>query len=297
MTEEARLRLPYKAPYDWAHLHAFLARRAIAGVESVTAGAYARTVRTPGGYAFVKVQPAVRGQALELEIRSDARADLASLCLVARRVFGLDADPARVVAALKRDPQLHALSKRRPGIRIPGTWEPFESGVRAILGQQVTVAAGRTLLTRLATRLGERVGSEGLEVSRLFPTPESIAQCDPRELGVPRARAAALQGFARAVRDGAVNFNDPGERVMRALVELPGVGAWTAGYVALRGLSDPNGFPAGDLILRQQATSNGAALTARELDSRAQAWRPFRGYAVMHLWEASAAQSRIAPPR
>lgn len=290
MPEELKLRLPYKAPYDWAHTHAFLARRAIAGIESVTAAAYARMVRTPGGCALVKVQPAAGGHGLELRIRSDASADLPSLCRVARRMFGLDADPAKVVEVLRRDPQLHDPSTRRPGIRIPGTWEPFESGVRAILGQQVTVAAGRTLVTRLAERLGEQVGGEGLAVCRLFPTPESIVQCNLGELGVPRARAAALQGFAQAVRDGAVDFNDPGERVMRALVELPGVGPWTAGYVALRGLSDPDALPAGDLILRQQASPHGDALTARELNTRAELWRPFRGYAVMHLWEAGAAQ-------
>jgi AraC family transcriptional regulator of adaptative response / DNA-3-methyladenine glycosylase II len=288
MPEEASLRLPYKAPYDWAHLHAFLARRAIPGIESVTAGTYARTVRTPSGYALVEVQPAARGHALELRIRSEAPADLPRLCVVARRAFGLDADPVKIVAALEHDPLLHRLSKRRPGIRIPGTWEAFESGVRAILGQQVTVAGGRTLLTRLAQRLGEPVADAGFNVSRLFPTPESIAQCKLDDLGVPRARSTALQGFARAVRDGSVDFNAPREQVMRALLDLPGVGPWTAGYVALRGLSDPDGFPAGDLILRQRASSAGGALSARELNTRAQLWRPVRGYAVMHLWEASA---------
>ena len=289
MPEEVKLRLPYKAPYDWAHLHAFLARRAIPGIELVAAGTYARTVRTPGGYAFVQVQPAARAHALELRVRGAESGDIPSLCVVARRVFGLDADPAKVIAALRRDPQLHALTRRRAGIRIPGTWEPFESGVRAILGQQVTVAAGRTLLTRLSERLGERIAGKAPGLMRLFATPESIAECDLDDLGVPRTRAAALKGFARAVRDGAVDFNEPGERVMRALVDLPGVGTWTAGYVALRGLGDPDALPAGDLILRQQASSSGGALTARELNTRAELWRPFRGYAVMHLWEASAA--------
>jgi AraC family transcriptional regulator, regulatory protein of adaptative response / DNA-3-methyladenine glycosylase II len=289
MLEEVKLRLPYKAPYDWAHLHAFLARRAIPGIEAVIAETYARTVRTRGGYALVKFQPAAHANAIELRVRGAKSADIPSLCVVARRMFDLDAEPAKVVASLKRDPQLHALGRRRPGMRIPGTWEPFESGVRAILGQQVTVAAGRTLLTRLAARLGEPVRDEGLGLSRLFPTPESIAQCNLDDLGVPRARAAALKGFARAVRDGAVDFNDPSEGVMRALVDLPGVGPWTAGYVALRGLSDADGFPAGDLILRQQASSSAGALTARELNTRAELWRPFRGYAVMHLWEASGA--------
>ncbi|GAC1459030.1 MAG: hypothetical protein PVSMB6_18470 [Steroidobacteraceae bacterium] len=204
-------------------------------------------------------------------------------------MFGLDVDPARVLAAFRRDPQLHDLSRRRPGIRIPGTWDPFESGVRAILGQQVTVAAGRTLLTRLAQRLGEPVGGDEWGLRRLFPTPEALAQCSPDDLGVPRARAAALREFARAVRDAVVGFDEPGARVMRELLALPGVGPWTAGYVALRGLGDPDGFPAGDLVLRQQASLNGSPLSARELNMRAEAWRPFRGYAVMHLWQATTA--------
>ncbi len=288
MRNEVKLRLPYRPPYDWAHLHAFLARRAIPGIESVTAGGYARTVRTARGYALVQVQPAASANALELRVRGDESMDIAALCVVARRMFDLDADPGQIAAALQRDPQLRALGKRRPGIRIPGTWDAFESGVRAIIGQQVSVAAGLTLLTRVSERAGEGLEPPRTEVSRLFPTPGALARCNLEDFGVPRARAAALQGFARAVRDGVVAFNEPPERVMRALVELPGVGPWTAGYVALRGLSEPDGFPAGDLILRRQASSNGDVLSVRELNTRAELWRPFRGYAVMHLWQASA---------
>jgi AraC family transcriptional regulator, regulatory protein of adaptative response / DNA-3-methyladenine glycosylase II len=293
MQEEVKLRLPYRPPYDWAQLCAFLARRAIPGIESVTAGTYARTVRTAAGHALVQVQPAAGADALELRVRGDESADLAALCVIARRMFDLDADPAKTAAALQGDPQLHGLCKRRPGIRIPGTWDAFESGVRAIMGQQVSVAAGRTLLTRVTVRAGEALPHPQPDFARLFPTPAALVQCDLQNFGVPRARAAALQGFARAVRDGVVAFNAPRERVLRALVGLPGVGPWTAGYVALRGLGDPDGFPAGDLILRQQASPTGTALMARELDARAQAWRPFRGYAVMHLWE-SHAQSAAA---
>jgi len=288
MREEVTLRLPYRPPYDWAHLCAFLARRAIPGVESVSAGAYARTVRTAGGYALVHVQPAAGTHALELRVRCDESADLAALCVVARRMFDLDADPAKIAATLRRDPQLRALGKRRPGIRIPGTWDAFESGVRAIMGQQVSVAAGRTLLTRLTERLGEALRHPEPGLARMFPTPGALVPCALENFGVPRARAAALQGFARAVRDSEVAFSDPHARVLRALAALPGVGPWTAGYVALRGLGDPDGFPVGDLILRQQASPGSTALTARELDTRAQAWRPFRGYAVMHLWQAHA---------
>ncbi|HEY8054255.1 MAG TPA: AlkA N-terminal domain-containing protein [Steroidobacteraceae bacterium] len=279
MPDAVTLRLPYLPPYDWTQVHRFLARRAIAGIESVTSGAYVRTVRAGRRHALVRVEPVAAAHELALDIRGADSADIPALTSTVRRMFDLSADPGQIANTFQRDPRLHRLVARRPGLRIPGTWDPFESGVRAIMGQQVSVAAGVTLLTRLVERIGERV----------FPTPEALAQCSLEDFGIPRARAAALQSFARAVRDGAVDFNDPGERVMRALVDLPGVGPWTAGYVALRGLSDPDGFPAGDLILRQQASTNGSALTPRELNTRAQAWRPFRGYAVMHLWEASAA--------
>jgi AraC family transcriptional regulator of adaptative response / DNA-3-methyladenine glycosylase II len=285
---EVKIRLPYRPPYDWGHLQRFLARRAVDGVEYVTAGAYARTVRTASGHAVLQVHPVAGVDALELRIRGAGSSDLSPLSRRTHQMFDLSADPAKITAALQRDAQLGALVRRRPGLRIPGTWDPFESGVRAIIGQQISVAAGRTLLTRLAQRAGERLGGEEPGLTHLFPTPESLARCNLNDFGVPRARASALQGFARAVRDGAIAFNDSSERVARALTGLPGVGPWTAGYVALRGLSDADGFPAGDLILRQQASSHGGALTARELNAQAERWRPFRGYAVVHLWEAHA---------
>ena len=283
---EITLRLTYRPPYDWPHLERFLSRRAIGGVESVTAGAYARTVRTASGHAFLQVKPVAGADALELKIRGGESADLLALSSSVRRMFDLSADPARIAVALQRDPRLGALVTRRPGLRIPGTWDPFESGVRAIVGQQISVAAGRTLMRRLVERAGERVAEDPRGLTHLFPTPTALAQSDLEDLGIPRARVTALQGFAHAVADGTLAFNESGERVMRALLQLPGVGPWTAGYVALRGLGEPDGFPAGDLILRQQASTDSNTLTARELEACAEAWRPFRGYAVMHLWQA-----------
>ena len=283
---EITLRLTYRPPYDWPHVYRFLNRRAISGVESLAAGGYARTVRTASGHAFLQVRPVAGADALELQIRGGESTDLLSLSSLVRRMFDLSADPAKITAALQRDPQLAALVAQRPGLRIPGTWDPFESGVRAIVGQQISVAAGRTLLARLVKRAGEPVADDAQGLSHLFPTPASLAHSNLEDLGMPRARISALQGFARAVRDGAIAFNASNERVKRALLQLPGVGPWTAGYVALRGLGEPDGFPAGDLILRQQASS-ASPLTARELEACAELWRPFRGYAVMHLWEAS----------
>lgn len=291
------LRLTYRPPYDWPHLEHFLSRRAIGGVESVAAGAYARAVRTASGHAFLQVKPVAGANALELKIRGGESADLLSVCALVRRMFDLSADPARIVLALQRDPRLGALVARRPGLRIPGTWDPFESGVRAIVGQQISVAAGRTLLTRLVERAGERVAEDTQLLTHLFPTPTALAQSQLEKLGMPRARVSALRSFARAVADGTIDFNESGEHVRHALLQLPGVGPWTAGYVALRGLGEPDGFPAGDLILRQQASASATTLSARELNACAQAWRPFRGYAVLHLWQASADRAGQASER
>jgi AraC family transcriptional regulator, regulatory protein of adaptative response / DNA-3-methyladenine glycosylase II len=285
---EITLRLAYRPPYDWQHVYRFLSRRAISGVESVADGTYARAVRTASGHAFLEVRPVAGADALELRIRGGESADLLSLSSLVRRMFDLSADPAKITAALLRDPRLAALVAQRPGLRIPGSWDPFESGVRAIVGQQISVAAGRTLLARLVMRAGEPLADGAHGLTHLFPTPGSLARSNLEDLGIPRARISALQGFARAVRDGAIAFNESSERMMHALLQLPGVGPWTAGYGALRGLGEPDGFPAGDLILRQQASSSASPLTARELEARAELWRPFRGYAVMHLWEANA---------
>ena len=190
------LRLPYRPPYDWPHLERFFSRRAIGGVESVAAGAYARTVRTASGHAFLQVKPVAGADALELKIQGGESADLPSLSSYVRRMFDLSADPASIAVALQRDPRLGALVTRHPGLRIPGTWDPFESGVRAIVGQQISVAAGRTLLTRLVKRAGERVAEDTQLLSHLFPTPTALAQSHLENLGC-RARASLRCGASR----------------------------------------------------------------------------------------------------
>jgi len=179
---------------------------------------------------------------------------------------------------------------RRPGLRIPGTWDLFESGVRAIVGQAVTVEAGRTIVQRLIERAGQRIASDGL--THLFPTPDSIMAADLQGVGLPRTRAEALRAFARAVQQGAIDPRAATGRLVEAISALPGIGAWTAGYIVLRGLGEPDGFPSGDLILKREAGLPSVPLTARELDARAEQWRPFRGYAVLHLWEAAVLEER-----
>jgi AraC family transcriptional regulator, regulatory protein of adaptative response / DNA-3-methyladenine glycosylase II len=290
---EINLRLTYRPPYDWGYVAGFLARRAVGGVECVESGCYCRTVRTPTGHVIIRIKPVAQADALDLSIQGGEASDLLSLSSAARRMFDLSADPARITSVLEADSLLRTLVARRPGLRIPGTWDLFESGLRAIAGQGITVEAGRSLVERLVQRVGERIAADGQGLTHLFPTPDSILATDLQSAGLPRVRAEALRAFARAVREGAIDSHGSTEHLLAALTELPGVGAWTAGYVLLRGLGEPDGFPSGDLIVKRQAGGTARTpLTSRELDERAEQWRPFRGYAVLHLWDAAAQEEK-----
>ena len=295
---EVVLRLACRPPYDWAHLQAFLARRALPGVERVDARGYARTLACPGGHALIAVRALTGEDALELRVAGASLEALSPLASLARRVFDLAGDPARIGAELAADPLVGPLVAQRPGLRIPGAWEPFECAVRAVLGQQVSVAAGRTLAARLVERCGAplRAGGEGL--THLFPTPARLARANLAGLGMTGARAAALGALARAVLEGRVDFGAASADVTAALAALPGIGPWTAQYVALRALGEPDAFPHGDWVLRRMATPPGApVLSVRELEERAQRWRPWRGYATLHLWQAAAELEARAPRR
>ena len=292
---EIVLRLAYRPPYDWAHLQAFLAKRIIRGVEAVDAGGYVRAARTADGYVVLRVRPVERADALELRITGALPSDLLPLVSSVRRMFDLTADPARIAAALSGDSKLQPLIARRPGLRIPGAWEPFECSVRAIVGQEITVAGSRTLITRLVERFGEPINPEVPGITHLFPSPECMAEASLDEVGLTEMRSEALRRLARGVRDKTIRFDESSEDVERALCALPGVGRWTAGYVALRGLGEPDAFPYGDLILRRQASSREKPLTPQALEARAGSWRPFRGYAFFHLWEASVYTGRNSP--
>jgi AraC family transcriptional regulator of adaptative response / DNA-3-methyladenine glycosylase II len=166
-------------------------------------------------------------------------------------------------------------------------WEPFECAVRAIAGQQVTVAAGRTLVARIVERAGRRIGNDAEALTHLFPSPDELAAADLDGLGVPAARVAALKALARAVADRRIDLTVDTDQVVAALEALPGIGSWTAQYIALRALGEPDAFPAADIVLRRMAASGGAMVPTRDLAQRAEAWRPWRSYAVLHLWQAA----------
>jgi AraC family transcriptional regulator of adaptative response / DNA-3-methyladenine glycosylase II len=222
-----------------------------------------------------------------LRVRGAPPTSVMAIAARARQVFDLSADPLAVASTLHRDPLLASLVRRRPGLRIPGAWDPFECAVRAILGQQVTVAAGRTLVRRLVDRLGTRVAAADAGPTHLFPAPQVIAGGDLDGLGVMPARVRALRALASAVAEGRLDFTHAPEDVLRTIAALPGCGEWTAQYVALRALHAPDAFLAGDIVLRRIVSPDRAPLTARALVARAEAWRPWRAYAVLHLWAAA----------
>jgi AraC family transcriptional regulator of adaptative response / DNA-3-methyladenine glycosylase II len=275
------LRLPYRAPLAWDALVGWLTQRAIPGVERVEGGVYRRAVRLGTSIARVEVERA-EGNALRLTLGSVESEGLLAIVERARRVFDLDADPDAIATHLSTDPRLAPIVAARPGLRLPGAWDPFETAIRGILGQQVSVAAATTLSGRLAERFGEPIDL-GPGLTRLFPRPEVLADVDVGEIGVTRARARTIQVFSQAVASGelALDASLGLDDAVARLCALPGIGPWTASYIAMRALGEPDAFPAADLGLRQAT-----GLGPRELEAVAEAWRPWRGYAAIHLWNS-----------
>ena len=290
------LRLGYRPPYDFEGLLAFLRTRALPGVERVDEHSYARVFGPADAPGWLRLAAWPGGEhALQLQLHCPQPTRVLGVVTTLRRMFDLDANPQAIADAFRGDPILGPSIARRPGLRLPGGWDGFEIAVRAILGQQISVAAARTLATRIAQRWGEALPAApmpGLE--RLFPTPAALARADLREIGLTTARAATVSGMAQALLDGRVDFL--AERSLDEFVArwtaLPGIGEWTAHYMAMRALSDPDAFPAADLILRREATKDATPLSTKLLAERASAWRPWRAYAVIHLWR----NASDAPP-
>jgi AraC family transcriptional regulator of adaptative response / DNA-3-methyladenine glycosylase II len=280
-----RLRFAYRPPYDWTAIRDFLGTRAIPGVERVAGDSYARSVSVSGKLGWIEVRPVPKVDALELAVHGLGAESLFVVVTRVRQMFDLSADPADVRAVLKRDPLLMPLLRKRPGLRVPGAWDGFEIAVRAVLGQQVSVAAARTFATRIVTAHGTALAAPVEGITHLFPGPEILGQADLSKIGLTGARVKTLKALAVAVRDGAVDFADA-EGLRSALLSVPGIGPWTAEYVAMRGLSDPDAFPAEDLVLRRMASPK-KPLTTAQLKQRAEDWRPWRAYAVLQLWRAA----------
>ena len=286
---EVSLLLRYQPPYDWPAMLEFLRRRAIAGVERVTAEDYARTIRLDGAQGIVSVRPEGEG-ALRATIRFPKLSSLPAIIARLRRVFDLAADPLAIAAHLARDPWLAPLVAARPGLRVPGAWDGFELAVRAVLGQQITVSAAIRLAGRLVAAYGEPVAAPDGDLTHTFPRPEVLAAADLAPLGMPRSRAAALAALAAAViADPDLLGTSRGlDDVVHRLRAIRGVGEWTAQYIALRQLREPDAFPAADIgLMRALARDDGRPPAHDEILARAEKWRPWRAYAAQHLWAAA----------
>jgi AraC family transcriptional regulator, regulatory protein of adaptative response / DNA-3-methyladenine glycosylase II len=293
---EVILKLAFRPPYDWNQVRDFLAAHAVPGVELVDEHGYSRTLKGDNGPSIICVRPLAGEDALELRVRNAVPASLFQISSAARRVFDTSADPARTTLAFRSDPLLGPFVMRRPGLRIPGAWDPFECTVCAVLGQNVSIAFGRILTARVVDRAGQGINKPGADLTSLFPTPTSLAKADLNGLGLSKTRVVAIQELARAVIEGKVDFGASTECVRAALSKLPGVGPWTVEYVALRALGEPDAFPATDSNLRRMAGIASRSLSASELEARAEAWRPWRGYAALHLWRAIADPIEWKPP-
>ena len=298
------MRLPFQPPLDWSAFREFLGARSLSGVESFEGDTYRRSFHVYGVSGTLEVSPLAGGDALELRIDADVgdtgrAGELdAELAARVRRLFDLDADPRSVADVLSRDPRLRAAVARRPGLRVPGAFEPFETAVRAILGQQVSVAAATTIAGRLVSRFGAPLARPNGAVTHVAPSAAAIAAGDLSSLGVPQKRVDAIRHLAREVAAGRHRFVRAAsvEETVAGLCELPGFGPWTAHYVAMRACGERDAFPAGDLGVRRALGAEGAL--AREVDCvhRSDRWRPFRAYAVMHLWMNLPATGRKASP-
>jgi len=283
------LRLPYRPPLPWAALLAFLAPRATPGVEEVAGDVYRRTLAIEGAHGIVEVRPVAGRDHLLARIRLAEPAPLIWIAERLRVLFDLGADPSAIEAQLRGDPTLARRLAAVPGVRVPGAFDGFELAVRAILGQQVSVAAATTLAGRLAAAHGAplRVAAwPGCSLRLVFPTPRALAAQEARATGLPRARAAAVAALADAVDRGALALDGSRglEASVRDLASIPGIGEWTAQVVAMRALREPDAFPAEDLGLRRALGSPGHPATSAQLRTRAEKWRPWRAYAAALLW-------------
>lgn len=278
------LRLPVRTPFAYEGVFGHLAASAVPGCEEVRDGAYRRTLPLPSGYGIVSLTP--RPDHVSATLVLEHVRDLATAIARCRRLLDLDADPEAVIDALSSDADLRAVVTKAPGQRIPRTVDEHELAVRAVLGQQVSTGAARTHTARLVRAYGSAVNDSAGGLTHAFPTVTQLAAIDPAHLAVPEARRRSLTALIGALADGDLIL-DAGcdwEQARACLLEVPGIGPWTAEIIAMRGLGDPDAFPASDLGVRLAAEQLGLPANPRPLIDRSARWRPWRSYAVQHLW-------------
>jgi AraC family transcriptional regulator of adaptative response / DNA-3-methyladenine glycosylase II len=298
--KDVTLRLRYRPPYDWSSILSFLGARAISGVEVIENDRYSRTAEINGEIGSIEVSHQPDRESLSVRILVPNVRLLPALVYRVRRLFDLGADIETIDSHLSADSILAPLVSRRPGLRAPGGWDGFEIGVRAVLGQQITVAAARRYAGQLVERHG-RIVPEAFRIhpqlTHVFPTPERLAH-NPIELAMPAARLRA----AKAVAEAAIadpNLFQPSadiDETISKLLKIPGVGEWTAHYIALRANREMDAFPATDVgLLRGAAALHGEKTSSADLLTRAESWRPWRAYAAQHLWSADGDRAAMAP--
>ncbi len=293
------LHLAYREPYDFEALLDFLALRATPGVEQVEDGRYRRTVKFDDEAGVIEVARDPRAARLLLRVPLPLSFHALEIAERTRRLFDLSADSRVIEEQLAADPLLRPWVRRFPGTRVPGSWDGFETAVRAVIGQQVSVKGATTLSGRVATAYGEALPGGDEACNRLSPTPASLVRLRGERVGLTRARATTLRALARAVERGEVELDEASglDATLASLQSLPGIGPWSAQYIAMRACGEPDAFPSGDLVLRRVAAALEPALERRgALDEHAEAWRPWRAYAAMLLWRHHGATAS-APPR
>lgn len=274
-------RLSFRPPYNWKAMLAFLAPRATPGVEVVESGSYRRSFSLNGKHGYFEVSLDRNNTSLAVRIQYGDPRSLFFIIERIRAMFDLNADWQAIAARLKTNPTLKSVMRANPGLRVPGCWNGFELAVRAILGQQVSVQGATTLAGRIARTFGQPF-SPVSGLTHLFPSPEILAEAQLESVGLTKARSETIRSLARAVCNGQIKFEGIVESdvFLARLCEIPGIGNWTAQYVAMRALREPDAFPSGDLGLLRALNVG----SPRELERQAEAWRPWRAYAAMYLW-------------
>ncbi|MBV8220170.1 MAG: DNA-3-methyladenine glycosylase 2 family protein [Solirubrobacterales bacterium] len=290
-SDAVEVRLPCRAPCDIDGLVRFFARRAVPGVEQIDGDVYYRSISLERGNGVVALRAGADD--VEAKLWLDSADDLDAAVTACRQLLDLDTDPAPIVEALGRDELIGAIVRAAPGRRVPGVVEPNELSIRAVLGQQVSLAGAATLAGRLVAAYGDRLTSPVGAVTHVFPSAAALARADPDQLAMPWSRRRALIGLATALADGEVVFDTnlmAHDEIERRLLALPGIGPWTVAYVAMRALGDPDAFMPADLGVRHGLERLGCDGRPPSAVRIAERWRPYRAYATQHLW------AHVAPP-
>lgn len=291
--KNAEFHLEYTPPYNWDAVMAFLRQRTVEGIEDVVDDCYWRLVCYDNKPGLVAAVPVPEMNCLHVKIYGVNSRYYSDVCTRLRNLFDLDAHPKNIMAVLQADPIFSSRLKSEPGIRLPGSWDPFEMAVRAVVGQQVSVKAARTLAGRLVQRCGTRLElrfpqdvGQPLSLSHVFPIAQQLKDADLDKLGITGRRISTIKNLSNAVVNGQIILDrEAGSKAcVESLLQLPGIGPWTAQYIIMRALGDPDAFPEGDLGLIKALKTFYPDVTAKTLKQHAEKWRPWRAYAVMLLW-------------